>query len=272
MVRRILALIAATCIITAQAPSPDLRAEEGKAENPREKTFRTVQEIIEEKDLYAAQEYVTNLGDDRSVVNAFHFLVFDFYYKAKSLVHAVAMANAGIQYCMTRAAQVARTDKAQVGRIMGAAKAMASNIASFSWPGWDEKGITITPQQMRLGLEAAKFAMRIAIEQKYGPGKLSFSYWTLGAQLMANRKYEEAAQAFTSARENAEKQGTNAAGAAMSSGYVGLVKILAGDAEAGETLFAESLKALEKIGNKDAQFYAKQLRDVRKVFQARKGK
>ena len=56
----------------------------------------------------------------------------------------------------------------------------------------------------------------------------------------------------------------------MIEGYIGLAKILSGDDETGESEFDASIAALEAREGEDAAFYAKQLVDVRALFEMRK--
>jgi len=229
-------------------------------------TYEHVQTLAKEQDLLAASQYVTSLGDDTAVADAFSQLIGDVYYKAKSTEQVLHFGHAGVQYCLTRAATLQDTDNKKAGDLRYAAKRMATNVASFTWPAWQEPGITVTDTQVVEGLTFARAAVRMAKEQKLEPTKLAFTTWFLGAQLLANRKYDEALKVFN---ENAERYaaiGGQPESLAMNQGYAGLARILAGDRQAGDKAFDEAVNALKAMDGEDAPFYAKQLEDVRGYF------
>lgn len=229
-------------------------------------TYEHVQALAKEQDLLAASQYVTSLGDDTAVADAFSQLIGDVHYKAKSTEQVLHFGHAGVQYCLTRAATPQDTDNKKAGDLRYAAKRMATNVASFTWPGWREPGITVTDTQLAEGLTFARAAVRMAKEQKLEPTKLAFTTWFLGAQLLANGKYDEALKVFN---ENAERYaaiGGQPESLAMNQGYAGLARILAGESQVGDKAFDEAIKALKAMDGEDAPFYAKQLEDVRGYF------
>ena len=260
-------------LLQDKAKNQEREAQERKAQErktqERKTLYNKVKKLIETKDVYAAIDCVYRLGDDQKVLAAFGNLIFDLHDRGKATDHMLALGRAGIDYAMLRAVQVEPKNPERAKQLKYAAKVMATNLASFTWPGWNEKGIRISTSQLRQGREAAKLSVRYALELKLDDAKLSFTLWFLGAHLLAAKKYARAIQIFTRSREHAIKQGKNDEGAAMNLGYIGIAQILDGKSATGEKTFGQALAKLEAIDNEDAAFYAKQLREVRIFFGAR---
>ena len=234
----------------------------------REEIFETVQSLAAEKDLYAASEFVLGLADELDVVKVFENLLLDCYWKAKSTERVIHFANTGIHYCLFKACAGDGIDD-DARELRFAAKRMATNAASFTWIGWDEPGVEISPEQMRHGTAFARYSVRQLHELEPTDAQLAFTYWFLGAHLIAEGSYMEALSVFGSARDYSASDGGNPDQQTMLEGYVGLTKILSGDNETGESEFDTAVAALESRGNEDAAFYAKQLADVRTFFEKR---
>lgn len=243
----------------------------------REDIFDNVQSIVEEKDLYAASEFVFGLADDCDVAEAFGNLVLDCYWRAKSIEQVIHFANAGIHYCLARARSSGDLGDDLYDEIYDDperelrffAKRMATNAASFTWIGWDEPGVEISAEQMRQGIAFARYSVRQLRELDPTGAQLAYTYWYLGAHLTAEGSFEEALSVFGAARDHSASDDGNPDQPAMLDGYIGLVRILSGDNETGESEFDSAVAALESRDNEDAAFYAKQLVDVRAFFERR---
>ena len=143
---------------------------------------------------------------------------------------------------------------------------MATNVASFTWPGWDEPGVSISEEQMRQGLTCARFSLRQLCELDPTPAQLAFTSWLLGAQLLAHRQYAEAQEVFATALAHKQEHGEDEDGRLMLEGYSGLTKLLAGRLDLGEKEFSAAVTTLRSRETEDAQFYADQLLTARDVF------
>ena len=236
----------------------------------REEIYDTVQSLAVEKDLYAASEFVLGLPDESDVVQAFVDLVLDCYWKAKSAEQVIHFANAGIHYCLDSASghDGINDNIARARRF--AAKRMATNAASFTWIGWNEPGVKISPDQMRQGLDFARYSVRLLQELDPTDAQLAFTYWFLGAHLIAEGSYDEALKVFAKTKEFSDSEGGNPDYQTMLEGYIGLTKILSGDDDPGDEEFKSAVSALEFSDGEDAASFAKQLISVRAFFEKRK--
>ena len=232
----------------------------------REDIHQSVQALVEEKDLFAASAYVLALGDTQVVVAAFENLILDCYHQAKSIEQVLHFGSAGIHYCLAAARKLDGQEDAAARELRLAAKRMATNIASFTWPGWDEPGVTISPEQIQQGLMYARFSVRQLQELDPTAAQLAFTYWFLGAQLMANRQYADAQEAFAAAHGYNQEQGDDPECRLMLAGYIGLAALLNGQSESGEAEFCAAVAALQAHKSDDAQYYAEQLLHARALF------
>ncbi len=232
----------------------------------REAIYQRVQRLIEEEDLFAASEYVLGLGETQTVVAAFGDLVLDCYHKAKSIAQVLHFGSAGIHCCLASAHSLDGKDDAAARTFRYAAKRMATNVASFTWPGWNEPGMSISDEQMGQGLLFARYSVRQLHELDPTPAQLKFTYWFLGAQLIAHKQYAEALQVLKAAHANNLEHGENPETRLMLEGYIGLAALLEGREASGEAEFSAAVASLQARGSTDAQFYAEQLLTARTVF------
>jgi len=172
-------------------------------ENPAQ--LLTVVESLRQTDSYAvicdliAQR--EPLDAARSLADLAHHL----YWKEKDLPRSIAIGKAGIQFALLAADALSAKDSDLAIQLRSTAKGLAFNVASFTWPGWDEPGILITPAFIAAGLEAAFLNLRLANELKKGDLPLSRAYWMLGAHHLTSGQLSKAAEAFTTAAEFAAK-------------------------------------------------------------------
>ena len=170
----------------------------------REEIYETVQSLAEEKDLNAASEFVLGLWEETDVVKAFEDLLLDCYWKAKSVDQVIHFANAAIHYCLAQACEYDE-DADSARELRFAAKRLATNAASFTWIGWDEPGVEISPEQMRHGIAFARYAVRQLHDLDPTDAQLAFTYWYLGAHLMAEGSYAEALAVFEAQETTARR-------------------------------------------------------------------
>jgi tetratricopeptide (TPR) repeat protein len=229
----------------------------------RAEMLAKVKKIVEEKGSDAAIEFIQEQGDFRTIVNSYNNLIGDLYWKEKALDAVVPIANAGIKYCLDKSQEFAKTDPETSTKLKILAKVFSANLASFTWPGWDEEGITVTDADLKAGLEAAKLNLRLVEELGSDPAQLSNSHWSIGAHHLAAKDYQKAIDAFNQAASKA-RAAEKKDGELMNSGYAAMARMLKG--EDAQTDFDAAVEALKELGTDDANFYAQQLEDVLKVF------
>jgi hypothetical protein len=180
----------------------------------------------------------------------------DVYWKSKDLNAAVALLLDGI----ARGQLAAKDKPAEATQILSAVKAMAFNLASFTWPGWDEQGITISAEQLAAGRHAAELNYRLALELNRPADKVAMAHWMVGAHALAAGEHDEALRQFTMYREKA----TDDANRYLADGYAAITTLAA--RRDGATAYEQAIARLNALESQDGKFFAQQLQTARKVF------
>jgi len=225
-----------------------------------------VREMVEQHGADSAITFIEDSEDFKQVVGTYNNLMMDLYWKEKSLNAAVPVIDAGIKYCLAKSEELAAEDSVMSTKLKTMAKVFSFNLASFTWPGWAQEGITITEDDLDAGLEAAKLNLQLVEELGADPAQMSNSHWSIGAHYLARNTpedYQNAISAFEFAQFEAHRVG-NKDSELMSTGYIAMARILSGS-DARED-FDKAVKALNDLGTEDAKYYAQQLTDVLKIF------
>jgi hypothetical protein len=125
------------------------------------------------------------------------------------------------------------------------------NMASMSWTGWDEEGITIDETHKLMGLQAAELNVRLATELNLPPERRQNGLWMLAAQHLAHGNTIVARETFLeqlSVIENA-----NLPGRLMPEAWIAACNILDGsgsESELGDLLktWAEDKEGEQQVG------------------------
>jgi len=234
------------------------------------KVLQKVKSLLSGGDSLEAVKFVNGLGEPLDVAKRYAGLVGDFYSKERSIPDMITMGRAGLQYCLTRAEELAAEAPETAKSLKGVAKVISFNLAANAWPGWGEEGIVISRHDLLAGLDAAKLNLRMVKELKEGPVPLSTSYWAIGAQHLALSDYDKALEAFASSMEMATK-GDDKGAQWLALGYIGITNILAGGKDEGQKQLNEALADLQKIDTDDTKFFIDQLKTALKVFSAQVG-
>ena len=180
------------------------------------------------------------------------------------VVYVVAVSRAGIQYCSDQAEMAAASDMEKSYTLRSAAKQLAFNLASFTWPGWNEPGINLQPLQVEAGLDAARQNLRLALEPDKGDLPLSRAYWMLGGHLLAARALAGAEANFRRAAMYAVRADAPA-DEMLAHAFASLAYWMIKPQSAGHRLTYE--KAWERLAVlKDGDAYQLQLDNARSVF------
>jgi hypothetical protein len=128
---------------------------------------------------------------------------------------------------------------------------LSYDLASFTWAGWDEPGITVTPALQDTGLEAARLNFEVAYQDMGSENARKAAHFILGAQLLAAGNASEAVRIWSS---SPDAQGTRA--------WVLLAEVVQGEDEGQLNATLEHLLAQ---GGEAAET-AKQVQTAYRVF------
>ncbi len=157
------------------------------------------------ENTFAAIDYLAQQSDQKEVIKTYSQLVTKLYWEKKDLSGVITLAIAGIQYATYAARSSQTTNPELATEFLGSAKAIAYNLASFAWSGWDEVGIIIGPTEAQIGLEAAKTNLRLAKELSRGDLPLCRAYWMLGAHCLSSGLKDKAKEYFSESAEYANR-------------------------------------------------------------------
>jgi hypothetical protein len=162
---------------------------------------------LEQADTFTAIEYLNQQPEPLVVTAAYNDLVKDLYWEKRNISQVVAICRAGIQYCSDQAEKVAASNRKMAYSLRSDAKQLAYNLASYTWPGWNEQQIELEPLQIAAGLDAARFNLRLALELDKGDLALSRAYWMLAGHLLAANAVAGAEAGYRRAANYAERAG-----------------------------------------------------------------
>jgi len=166
------------------------------------------------------------------------------------------------------AATLAKKNPKRAKALRAIAKGLIYDIASFTWPGWNEKRIEISKGQLAEGLQAARANLRLANQLKKDSLAISRAYWVLGAQELAAGNVKPSGQAFSKAAEHAKKAGSRAE-ELLAQSFACLAEVLAADDNETASKRLNSLLA-DLRRQKDGEFFASQVDMARQVFSKKK--
>lgn len=228
-----------------------------------------VRKTLSGGDSFKAIESIEAFGGAEESGKAYARLVMDFYWEDKNLDAAIFLGHAGIQHCLTKAAG---TGDEEARKLRELARSISYNLASFTWPGWDEPGIEIGRNEIQTGLDAAILNLRLVRELGEGPKKESTALWSVGAQYLALGDYGKAVEVFDESQTAAAEAGLKA-NELLAMGYGGITLITEGDRlEKGFEQYRSALEGFNELGTEDARAYAGQLKNVLRYFRFRGGK
>lgn len=219
-------------------------------------------QVLTEQGVQAAVASLLNDSDPAGSVNALNELMRHAFHQLKNLEMSLDIAKEGINYGETQAAQSQESEV--VYAIRSQIKALHYNIASFTWPGWDDEKIEITETQTKLGFGSAQSNLAMAAELKKGNLPLSRAHWVVGAHQMAagdlvsaKTNFEEAVKFAQKAKETPDEL--------LSQGYILVVGLIDNPEDA--TALKHFADVKEKFsGIEYAEFFIEQLESALRVF------
>lgn len=179
------------------------------------------------------------------------------YRLRKDVTNMIAVAEAGIAFCLDQARHTKDADRART--LKTTAKTIAFNAGANCWPGWGDDGIEIAPAHIRSGLKLAAVSRELVRELQLGQKQDANGTWLIGALKFAAGEPAAALEHFEDVRSSAESRG-DTVGALMAAGYCALArKAQPATASAGIRELEYALARLNELGLKEADFFAQQL-------------
>ena len=152
------------------------------------------------KDAGAARAYIEDEDDPARVLAMYHGAVRHLYWANKDLPTIVALGPHALAYGQPL------DDHDLVGMV----KAIAYDLGSFCWPGWDEPGITVDADALAFGTTAAALNIELAERLDRPADKKAIAHWLVGAFELANGRRDDAVRSFEAAASHAHIAGDHA--------------------------------------------------------------
>ncbi len=228
-----------------------------------------IKRLLDESDSHAAADWIEAQGTPDVVVEHYRQASQWLYNEHRDVPGMIALSRSGIDFGLDEARRSAGTDPELAAKLKGTAKAMSFNLGSNTWPGWNDPGIVLSDSDLRVGLDAARLNLRLAVELQRGAEPLANAHWLLGAHELARGRYAAADAQFHTAAGHAAAAGKRDM-ELMLQGYQALTELLREPSAAtARQAFEARIDDLQKTGNDDGKFYAGQLATARDVFTAR---
>jgi tetratricopeptide (TPR) repeat protein len=215
--------------------------------------------ILTEENAQAAVAFLKEQEDPQLAADTFNAVMRHAYWEMHDLDSTVKLAKEGIAYASEKAKEA--EDKAQAAELNNFVKAISYNLASFTWPGWDEDWIeSISGEYLKLGLDAAHTNLHLAIELERGDLAVSRAHWMLGAQQIASGKYQEARENFSKSIEFAEKAEAHS-DVLLSHGFLHVVSLLENPTDEDARSSLEAIRS-ELVNLEHGEMLAQQMDDT----------
>lgn len=168
----------------------------------------TALELFENSDSFATIQFLNRQPNSQAVTQAYNDLVRHLFWEKKNVPAVVGLSLAGIQYGLD-AAHRAR-DAERAANLKRQARAIAYNLASFTWPGWEDEGIELNATDVAVGYDAAKVSLRLVTELDEEAIRYCRAHWMLGAHQLEAAESELATENFRKSAEFARVAETRA--------------------------------------------------------------
>ena len=120
-----------------------------------------------------------------------------FYWERKDLATYIVLTKHLLATAIDRARSGGEGAAQFDERVFG----LGYDLASMTWPGWDEAGVELTPEAQATGLAAAEYIARLGDEHDVDPRVQHNSYWMLGAHRLTAGDVDGARQAWQRSRD-----------------------------------------------------------------------
>ena len=238
---------------------------QGDSEAVSKQTVSQALQHAEANDLAAMQAVIEADADAAEVAQRYADLTQALYRERKNVTQMLAVAKAGIAYCLGAAERAAVTDPAAAATLKTKAKVIAYNAAANSWPGWGDEGIVIAPSHIEDAFDLAQRSLALVEDLKLGHRQVGTSQWLVGALHLAAGRSDEAIVALTRARD-AYSAGGERASELLALGYLALARSRQDTPERHRAELEEICLQLQQDGSPQAMAFAKQLRTADRLL------
>lgn len=228
--------------------------------------WERVQTLIAAGEENRVVEWISDASGPEAVADNYHSVVRSLYYSAKDLPAVVLVAQEGIDYDFAQVVQAERRgDSEAAAYFRGRAKELAYDLASFTWPGWNEPGIDVRTSDLEAGFEAARLNFRLAEELERGPEAMANAHFILGGHALAAGDYGAAEDQFRRFKEVARQGGLEEM-VILADGYAIITDAAARSGNPGTYLLEPVRMRFREAQEAESDFWIEQLETAWSVF------
>lgn len=236
-----------------------LRRDSQEEENGMSHSEHAVKRGLDEGPL-GSIAVLAAVADPSDAADAYGQAMKTAYWKHRDVALVAAIAYAGAGRLLAQAEDAENADDAHEAKM--AVRGLMYDLASFSWPGWDEPGVAISVEAQAGGLSAAQACVALTAELAMEDLAISRAHWMLAAQLLAASSAGEAARHFALACEAADRAGADAE-VALATAFGALARLSAGEDDADGSLAT----AIDDLGAAEGgDMFIEQVETARRVF------
>ncbi len=232
---------------------------QGNGKVGSKQTLSEALRLADTNELTAMRSVLEADADTAEVAQRYADVAQALYRERKNVTQMLAVAKAGVAYCLSAAERVAATDPAAAATLKTKAKAIAYNAAANSWPGWGDEGIVIAPSHIEEASGLAARSLELVEDLKLGYRQLGTSQWLVGALHLAAGRSDDAIAALSRARD-AYAAGGERVSELLVLGYLALARSRQGTPERHRNELEEICQQLQKDGSPQAIAFVNQLR------------
>jgi len=200
---------------------------------------------LDRGDVPAAIEWIQSEDDPARVLAMFHGAIRHAYWSRKDVPMVAALGDAAFAFGRDFAGDP----------LLGMVKAIAYDVGSFCWTGWDEPGIVIAGELAAAGARAADLNLALAEQLDRPDGPRANAHWLIGAHELAAGRRDEAVRCFEESARYA-RRGSDLGAELLAAGYIAIAR--------GESPDTEAFADVE-----DGDEYVSQLQTAARVFASR---
>lgn len=170
----------------------------------------------------------------------------------------VPVARLQLLYTLNRIEQSEEYNETELNELRTLARGYAFNIASFTWPGWDDEE-TISTESQQLGLSAARIALAIAKQAK----DVTFNaLWINGAHELNAGNFEVALRFFQETHDTAHAESERC----MALGWIALTQSLKSPSDETHSTLARTVQKIRDTDEENGEFFATQIETALEVY------
>lgn len=240
---------------------------QGNGDEASRQVVSTALRHAESNDLAAARSALESNAEPVDISRRYAELARALYRERKDVTRMLAIARAGVQYCLDAAEWLILKDAVAAEALKNNAKVMAYNAAANSWPGWGDEGVVIEKAHILDATELATRSLQLVEELKLGHRQLGNSHWLIGALHLAGGRSDDAIAALTRARDEFRNGGSRAS-ELLTRGYIAVARKRR-DAERHADELEEICRQLQQDGSSEAMAFIQQLKTADRLLAAR---